>query len=261
MIRWHVNAGHPIDTHVLIHHSRSRPQWLEQCLASLENEPTNVVLVDDPSTNVGEVRAIAMREGSAPFLSFVDDDDWVIPGVFAECLAHLEDEPGLVGVYTNFADVDVDTGRASPPYRKKPWNPRTQLTHPFEVLHVHVYRRALTMPYLDGLARWPTLEESWLMGKLAAHGDWRHIPFDGYRKRLHGFGAGARASPDHPEGKRLLRAVTNELAPILLKHPAGMPVRNAAVQWIDAADRNGRGCAPCKAARATARKMIARTMR
>lgn len=263
MISWHRRSDYPCDTHVLIHHSRSRPHWLDQCLASLESEPTNVLLVDDPTDSVGYARALAMREGNAPLLSFVDDDDWVMPGAFAACFAPLDADPTLVGTYTQFADVDADTGTLlRPAYRKEAWNPRKQLRRPFEVLHVHVYRRAHAMPHLDGLARWPTLEESWLMGQVAQYGNWLHVPFDGYRKRLHGFGAGARVMT--PDGQRLLRQLTMELSPILIQHPAGKPpsvmdrAKGAAVALIDYADRKDYGCAGCKDKRASVRAKLTR---
>jgi hypothetical protein len=258
---WHRRAGHPVDTHVLVYHSRQRKAWLEQCLASLENEPTNVLVLDHPTNSVGEARAIAMREGDAPYLSFVDDDDWVMPGAFAACLAPLEADNGLVGAYTDFTDVDADTGKILRPYVKGAWSPRHQLTRPFEVLHVHVYRRAPSMRYLDEMSGWITLEESLLMGLLVQHGDWIKVDFDGYRKRLHSFGAGSRVT------KQLLLKLGDRLAPIMIPrctelHPS--PVRRAAyaaVRVIDNADGAGRGCRGCKAVRQTARSLITRTLR
>ena len=68
-LTWH-KTGFDVDTHILIHHSKKKPEWLDQVLAQLENEPTNVLLVDLPTRNVGEARAFAMQQGKAPFLSF-----------------------------------------------------------------------------------------------------------------------------------------------------------------------------------------------
>lgn len=213
MMRWHRRGDYPVDTHVLIHHSLQRPAWLDQCLASLEGEPTNILLVRDAGTNVGALRAAAHAQGSAPLLSFVDDDDWVMPGAFQACIDALAD-PALVGAYTDFSDVDAATDAVTRHWHKSPWAARAQLLRPFEVLHVHVYRRAPAMKYLAEMARWTTLEESLLMGLLVQDGQWRKLDFDGYRKRAHTIGAGSRITPP------MLRDLTARLAPILLRDPA-----------------------------------------
>ncbi len=243
MMTWHRRCGLPCDTHVLVHHSRRRAAWLEQCLASLENEPTNILLVHDDGDNVGAARAAAHAQGNAPFLSFVDDDDWVMPGAFAACLAALHADPALVGAYTDFADVDCESGAVLNAYTKRPWTARSQLLRPFEVLHVHVYRRAPAMKYLAEMARWKTLEESLLMGLLVQDGDWRKLDLDGYRKRLHNRGAGSRVTP------ALLRDLTRRLAPILLAHgkpPAPAPgVRSRVRAWANTPT----GCRGCDGVR------------
>lgn len=209
MITWHRRIGAPVDTHVLVHNSIENPAWLEQCLASLEGEPTNVQIVRSESRNVGALRAAAHRAATAPLLSFVDDDDWVLPGAFQACIDALEN-PDLVGAYTDFADVDVATGAVASRYQKRPWSAFNQLLKPFEVLHVHVYRREPAIKYLDEMAHWETLEESLLMGLLVQDGAWRKLDIDGYRKR-----SGVRGGAGSRITRRMLRDLTLRLRPIL----------------------------------------------
>lgn len=254
MIKWHRHGDQPVDTHVLIYHSRERPHWLEQCLASLENEPTNVLLVDDPSNNVGYLRAIAHREGSAPFLSFVDDDDWVLPGAFQVCLDALKD-PALVGAYTDFADVDCDTGRVKRRWTKFPWSARMQYTNLFEVLHVHVYRRAPAMKYLDEMAKWTTLEESLLMGLLVQDGKWAKIDFDGYRKRLHHMGAGSRIT------NKMRIDLTQRLAPVLIPEKFKPKIADKIESGIRRVVNADVGCAGCRKSRDVVGKALIQGLR
>lgn len=213
MITWHRRRGAPVDTHVLVHNSLKQPAWLDQCLGSLEDEPTNIQIVRSTSRNVGELRAAAHEAATAPLLSFVDDDDWVVPGAFQACIDALDD-PALVGAYTDFTDVDSATGEPIGVYVKRPWSPRVQLLKPFEVLHVHVYRRAAALKYLAEMAQWVTLEESLLMGLLVQDGAWRKLDVDGYRKRaaVRG-GAGSRIT------RAMLRTLTLRLKPILAPEP------------------------------------------
>lgn len=248
-MNWHRQGDYPVDTHVLLYHSRSRKEWLDQTLASLEGEPTNILLVDHPSSSVGLARAFALGEGKAPFLSFVDDDDWVMPGAFQACLDRITD--GVVGAYTDFSDVGVETGKVLKKYHKLPWCPRHQQTHPFEVLHVHVFRREPTLKYLNEVAQWPTLEESLLMGLLVQDGDWIKVDFDGYRKRAHRMGAGARIT------RNLLVQLGNRLGPILLQRHRQLhrtPVQalaTTAVQALQRAVASPWGCATCQKTRAS----------
>lgn len=54
------------------------------------------------------------------------------------------------------------------------------------------------MALLEGLATWDTLEEGWLVAKLADYGRWRRLPINGHYKRASTLGgAGSRISPHH----------------------------------------------------------------
>ncbi len=74
--------SHKIDVHVLTH-SGTRRDWLEQCLASLEPEPCNVFVVRGVEGHIGQGRADGYSRGAAPYVAFVDSDDYVLPGAFS----------------------------------------------------------------------------------------------------------------------------------------------------------------------------------
>ena len=71
-----------IDVHVLTHEG-TRSDWLIECLASLEHEACTVHVVDNAGSTVGQGRANGYRLGVHPFVSYVDSDDHVFPGVMA----------------------------------------------------------------------------------------------------------------------------------------------------------------------------------
>ena len=78
-----------IDIHVLTHEG-TRLDWLDQCLQSLEGHPANVHVIDNAGHSVGEGRARGYAQGSAPYVAYVDSDDYVLPGCFEACLGGLE---------------------------------------------------------------------------------------------------------------------------------------------------------------------------
>lgn len=68
-----------IDVHVLTHEG-TRPDWLAECLRSLESEPCTVHLVNNAGRKVGPGRAAGYKMGGHPLVSYVDSDDFVFPG-------------------------------------------------------------------------------------------------------------------------------------------------------------------------------------
>jgi len=77
-----------IDIHVLTH-SGTRQEWLDQCLESLASEPCTVHVVEGVEGSVGAGRAKGYALGSHPYVSFVDSDDFVLPGAVDACLEGL----------------------------------------------------------------------------------------------------------------------------------------------------------------------------
>ena len=78
---------HHIDLHV-IHYDE--PQWvLDRCIASLEGQPVNIHIVQ----GVKEFPPIKGRQagyvaGTAPYATYVDPDDEVMPGAVERLLVH-----------------------------------------------------------------------------------------------------------------------------------------------------------------------------
>jgi hypothetical protein len=68
-----------IDVHVLVH-SGTRNEWFEQCIKSLLDEPCTVYIVDGKEGDIASGRAEGFALGCNPYVSFVDSDDYVLPG-------------------------------------------------------------------------------------------------------------------------------------------------------------------------------------
>ena len=79
-----------IDVHVLTY-SGTRKDWLDQCLASLAREPlVTVHVLEGDEGNVGAGRARAYQLGTHPYVSYVDSDDYILPGAIDACLEGLQ---------------------------------------------------------------------------------------------------------------------------------------------------------------------------
>lgn len=200
-----------IDCHVLAWRAATHPQWLTQCLDALASEPCRVTIYPSTDLSIGAARAEALGRATAPYVTWVDDDDWVRPGVMGQCLDYLERHPGCVGVYTDLDLLSAD-GRMTRRYLKD-WSPLWQLTAgPWGITHLKVMRRTAVLPYLNEMPQWPTYEEYVLCGLVVAHGYWHHIPMSGAVKRV---------LPRSERSERLARpglleAAARRVAPTLL---------------------------------------------
>lgn len=154
-----------IDVHVLTHEG-TREDWLEQCLASLEGQPIVVHVVDNAGRSVGEGRSRGYRLGTSDLVAYVDSDDYVLPGVFDDCLAALEKHRAVISM----EHVEYESGKRFP-FAKPGHN-------------VSVYRRADVAPYLDRMAQSPHTTDLHMREIMMP----QQLSFVGYVWRVHAGG-------------------------------------------------------------------------
>lgn len=78
-----------IDVHVLTH-SKTRNEWLDRCLNSMRDQPCVVHVIEGVERNISAGRVRGFSAGSQEYVSFVDSDDYVLPGAFDAVLAALK---------------------------------------------------------------------------------------------------------------------------------------------------------------------------
>ena len=92
-----------IDVHIITFDETK--EEIERCLASLDDQPINIYMVDGikewPPVQ-GRAKGYAM--GNAPFVSYVDPDDFVYPGCYETLLSAISDKDAAYG----FEDVYRD---------------------------------------------------------------------------------------------------------------------------------------------------------
>ena len=84
-----MNNNYDIDVHIITY---NEPKWkIDRCLESLKNEPINIHIVDGfcewPPNRIN-----AFSKGKAPFISYVDPDDYVESGCFSEKVPFLTED-------------------------------------------------------------------------------------------------------------------------------------------------------------------------
>ena len=93
-----------LDVHMIIVPS-DKAELLGRCLDSLSLEPIQLHIVDGIVGDLGEGRVKAFKRGENKYVGWVDPDDYIVPGAFAECLAYLTNHPDVDGVYM-FEEVE-----------------------------------------------------------------------------------------------------------------------------------------------------------
>lgn len=150
-----------IDVHVLTW-SGTRPEWLEQCIGSIEQEGLTAHVVQGVEGNVGAGREQAYRLGESEFVGYVDSDDYLLPGVGEACLLGLEKYRHVVTLERRLWGDRMG---------KKPWQGH----------HFTVYRRADVLPLLPTMPEHPIHCDQLLVRKLCP----RQLSFIGYVWRMH----------------------------------------------------------------------------
>lgn len=98
-----------IDVHVLLLPD-TNAEWFQQCMESMENEDNITVhLTDGIEGDLGGARANGYVQGKGEYVSYVDPDDLIVPGVFAKCEAMLDADPSAAAIFT-LSDAITDTG-------------------------------------------------------------------------------------------------------------------------------------------------------
>lgn len=85
-----------IDVHILTH-SGTKQEWLDRCLESLVSEPCSVHLVKGVERNIPAGREIGFGLGVHPYVTFVDSDDYVLPGSMDAMCEALESNEAAAG--------------------------------------------------------------------------------------------------------------------------------------------------------------------
>jgi glycosyltransferase involved in cell wall biosynthesis len=112
-----------IDIHIL--HIPNRDILSDECLASLKDEKDTAVIIER-TENILNARLRVIENSQAEFISFVDDDDEVVPGIYAKLIAALEDKPEYVGAHA----WEITTDEHGTPI----WPAKHALHAPFDLL-------------------------------------------------------------------------------------------------------------------------------
>ena len=152
-----------IDVHVLTH-SGTRPEWLAECLASLDCQPCTVHVVTGVEGNIAAGRAAGFALGAHPYVTYVDSDDFVLPGAMQAVIDALDG--GLDAVVTGEVQLRGDA-----------------LSKPYFGHHLFAMRRDIIQPHLaDYVKKFRSIDCVTAMGRIAKP---VHIDVIAYVWRMH----------------------------------------------------------------------------
>jgi len=86
-----------IDVHI-IERDDPNEEWLRQALNSIPQEICTTHCFKAGGKSIAENRVAGFALGTKKYVSFVDDDDYVLAGTFERCLAFLEADPHYAAV-------------------------------------------------------------------------------------------------------------------------------------------------------------------
>lgn len=173
-----------IDVHII---SKGREPWLEECLSSIRDRNVRLHTVDHVDGDIGAARTKGFGEGHGEYVSYVDPDDLVEPGVFETCEKWLHAHQEHDACFTGEVLVD-ETGKGLSLHPGH-WACRRAediRSAALGIHHVVVYRRDRLeecLPCKSKLIAEPVLNFEMMMRSGKRFG---RIPLVGYRWRIHG---------------------------------------------------------------------------
>lgn len=202
-------TNHRCDVHVLTQDASS--QYWDQCFTSLESEPVNVYRMAGIAGHIGDARVQGFARGTAEYISFVDDDDYVLPGAFEACISFLDANPDYVGVGTrelvqpNIESEDLEES----PMRAVEI---TATKHVRALHHIVVMRRDVVQHHVSVMHRFQQLAERSLYIELLVHGyKFKKLNIFGYVWRSGTNGSHTTAYAVHTDFRPFLRNKRMEL--------------------------------------------------
>jgi glycosyltransferase involved in cell wall biosynthesis len=103
-----------LDVHIAMVQS-TPPEWLQQCVGSVleaaRRSPfrVNVHLVQGVPGRIGDARAVGYAQGSEPYVTYVDDDDYILPEAFEKMDSAIRRYPEALFM----AESQLQNGRLS----------------------------------------------------------------------------------------------------------------------------------------------------
>jgi hypothetical protein len=90
-----------LDCHIIVRHE-TKPEWLAQCRSSVHAAaeragfPVEVFVVEAVTGHIGNARASGYALGTNPYVTYVDDDDYVTPDAFASMSLAIHQFPDAI---------------------------------------------------------------------------------------------------------------------------------------------------------------------
>jgi len=176
-----------IDVHCLVY--KIEDKFFPQILSQIEREADVNFFIVRNGDNIGEGRIKGFLTGSNPYVSFVDYDDLIEPGIFTKINSVME--TGVPWCYTDEVLIDEEGKVLQPGWSSNPELYResvltyVRLKKGVYPHHILTFRRELLTPRIVYIMRQlKELPEEYLKMELIQY-DFKHIHEVGYYWRQH----------------------------------------------------------------------------
>lgn len=167
-----------LDVHILLHHSQ--PDWLEECRRSINaaveaaGYPVAVHWLEGKDGHIGQGRAKGYALGIHPYVTCVDDDDYLLPCAFRNL------REGIEGNHVAISTLELRLQNAC-------------FTKGRQRHHLIAYRRASLIDH----AAWPSCGDVAQIESIRPD-DWFDVERPGYVHRLYSHSAARRLRKENP---------------------------------------------------------------
>lgn len=161
-----------------------KDEWYKECLDSLYNQPINLEIVTGQWYHLGIGRYDGFSKGSGDYVTFVDPDDIVPPGVFKWCEDYLRVNRDVDVLVTDELRMN-ESGIIIP--NSSRYHPVVLTHHYLHYLHhLVIVRRSILESHLSHFEIWPHSGDLFLYATLLANPNYKIVftPLVGYHWRM-----------------------------------------------------------------------------
>jgi len=197
-----------IDVHIITHPAQDRSRTLDKVLNQLEKEPVKVHLIEGTDI-IGEGRVKGFRSGVNELVSYVDDDDAIVEGIFDKILEAYQKEPEIDALCTREQVTLNGKHHDNSAFIFKYYDKR----HLHRVHHLTTYRRELILPHLHKIEdKKLTAEHHLVASVLKENARFKHLPVVGYVWQRHEGSTPSLNLTRCPESIKLYRELFKDAA-------------------------------------------------
>lgn len=178
-----------VELQIIYYPENGKESWFEEAKESTKGHPVDLKIYRGNCFGPLHLRQEFISKCKTPYLSWMDDDDVLLPGTVQRCLDFLEKEENkkCCGVFTSAIRIDDESGEIILPNNsERIFSRDSHLQREFRPHHFMLFRKESAINCLEIPPKFHSAKQMDLFlitAYASLFGSWKFLDFPGYVKR------------------------------------------------------------------------------